>query len=228
MDNPPDVSGIRITPLEHVAYRDQILSLCKQGDEALLEAGRLCNLLEDHEMWKEAGYRTFRAYMNKELGAIPRTTLDRYRQLARAFPKETVMKYGVDAMEKLLTYHELVGQAPLPEDPGPYPVEVPGKGGAGPQEVRFADCTPTQIEAAIRAKRQPKEPVPEEQQKVITQLQEACDAVGETGEVKVSVKVEKGTTFLTVGRIPFELLEQVADLMKAAAESEKAAPKQAA
>jgi len=227
METTPGVSGV-IAPLAHVALRDKILELSTQGEEAFYEIGVLCDTLDAKRMWEEAGYRTFHAYQKKELGSIPRTTLDRYTKLARTIRKEYVMRYGVSTLEKLMTYHGLVSEEPLPVDPGPYPVEVPSAGTQGVQARRFAECTRTQLEAAIRAKRKPKEPVPEAHQQVLTQLQEACDAVGETSEVKVTVQVEKGATYLTVTRIPIELLEQVGELMKAAGASEKASPKQAA
>lgn len=108
----------------------------------------------EHKLYLAGGFKTVRAFLEKELPGEDERSVRTYVRVARYFDPADEEKYGVSRLDLLLGYLEAAGGAPLAPakiNLAATRVKVPAKKGV--QSILFAEASIDQLRAAVRAAR---------------------------------------------------------------------------
>jgi hypothetical protein len=202
--------------LEEIVER--ILKLVEQGNAGAYQLGWFYNYVVDRELAQKGGYEDAKDFFAQKVKVLSQATLSTYGAIARAFTATVCVKYGVTRLYSLLTYEKLANIEADGDEPGPTPILVPQKDGTV-KEKPFAECTAEELKLALKHKRSPPKPLPEEATARLESYRDALERhFTRQSRVRVSARVERGKVFITLRDIPEA---QMGTLIKALRDSLK-------
>ncbi len=139
--------------------------------------------------------------------------LSSYGAVARAFTATAAVKYGVNSLYVLLTYEKVAGLEVDGSEPGPTLIQVPREDGTVVQKP-FAQCTVEELKLAVKHRRTPPRPLPENATARLTATRDALDRhLSGEHHIRVSARVERGQVLLSLKDIPEEKLSTVIEAL---------------
>jgi hypothetical protein len=185
---------------------ERILKLVEQGHGTAYQIGRLYNYVVDSGLAQAGGFKDALDFFRQRVKVLSQPTLSRNGAVARMFPEEAALRYGVSNLYTLLTYVKLAGLTVVYSEPGPTPVVVPQDGGPP-----FAECTVDELQRAVKHKRTPPTPLPEE---AVARVQRYRDSLMRHFPEKLGIRVDArshlGELLITLRDIPEAQMKRLA------------------
>ncbi|MFN7132729.1 MAG: hypothetical protein ACK4N5_11655 [Myxococcales bacterium] len=209
---------------------NKIAALKGDDDREKFEMGVAYNNIIDHQLAQAAGYRSAAEFIAAKLEeaakAAPTPDGNKVRELslsslynygvaARAFDVNAFARYGFTNLVLLQRYRKLANTSPSVP---PESTQIHFKDEQGREyEKPFAECTSRELKTAIRALRGPAEPLGEDVEDRLEQLNSAVDSVvGTERRCDVAARASKGEVLLTLSGVPMGQLAEVLEAMLAA------------
>jgi len=130
-----------------------ILKLLADEEDQHFEIGVHYNRIVDGKLYKDGGFKSAAELVSRRLGGIFHATLTTYGAIAKAFDEEFATKYGSAVLGELLVYEKATGGKLPSGDPAQVPIKVPH--GGSTKEKPFADCSLSELRAAVHKLRVP-------------------------------------------------------------------------
>jgi hypothetical protein len=204
-DTPQPSLGLSLEQVQ-----ERVLKLVEQGHHAAYQIGRLYNYVVDSGLAQPGGFKDAQDFFRQRVKVLSQPTLSRNGAVARMFPEEAALKYGVSNLYTLLTYVKLAGLTVVYREPGPTPVLVPQDGGP-PQARPFSECTVDDLQRAVKHKRSPPTPLPEQD---VARVQRYRDSLMRHFPEKLSIRVDArnhlGQLLITLRDIPEAQMKRLA------------------
>ncbi|MCP3144375.1 hypothetical protein [Pyxidicoccus xibeiensis] len=186
--------------LEQVHKR--ILKLAEQGHRNAYQIGRLYNYVVDSELAQEGGFKDARDFFRQRVNVVSQAVLSLNGAVARVFTEELALKYGMRNLYTLLAYAKLAGLTVAQDEPGALPIAVPQKDGTLLSKP-FADCSVEELQNAMKHKRSPPVPLPEQD---VARVQRYRDNLQRHFADRLSIRVDArnhlGELLITLRDIP--------------------------
>jgi hypothetical protein len=190
--------------------QERVLTLVAQGHGSAYQIGRLYNYVVDSGLAQAGGFKDAQDFFRQRVKGLGQSVLTRNGAVARRFPEEAAVKYGVSNLYTLLTYVKLAGLTVEYGEPGPTPVVVPQEDGP-PVTRPFAECTVDELQRAVKHKRTPPTPLPEE---AVARVQRYRDSLLRHFPEKLSIRVDArshlGELLITLRDIPEAQMRRLA------------------
>ena len=219
-----------MTELRKIEAR--IKSMLRRNEDNAWAIGHLVDRIATERLHHGAGFTTLDEYLTTRFtqGA---STLRRYRRVAIAFERASVLRHGTERLEAGLTYLAATkGTAAPPRTLLSLLVHVPTDGRQGETyEVPFKDASLNEIQRAIIAARARPEPKDAATQKLAKRMQEAVQAAVAAPEgsyfhapqVRVTPHPEKkGAVRIDVMGIDADDLHRVGEALRHVEQAESA------
>lgn len=177
--------------------------------------GQLYNHVVKNKLAEKAQYKNALVYFTQHFKTVSRSTLLLYGSVAKTFPEQVTIEFGVTRLNLLSGYKQAADIQLNPADPGPTSIEVPNSDGVVALKL-FRDCTAEELRLAIQRKRKPSstKPVPPE---VLAQVENYRDAVISRFPADVPVEVKarnhKAGVLVTFQDIPWAQLDGLAEIL---------------
>lgn len=190
--------------------QERVLKLVEQGHASAYQIGRLYNYVVDSKLAQTGGFKDALDFFRQRVKVLSQAALSRNGAVARMFPEEAALKYGVSNLYTLLTYVKLASLTVLYSEPGPTPVVVPQDDGP-PVTRPFAECTVDDLQRAVKHKRTPPVPMPEED---VARVQRYRDSLMRHFPEKLGIRVDArshlGELLITLRDIPEPQMKRLA------------------
>ncbi|HLL00449.1 MAG TPA: hypothetical protein VK539_07695 [Myxococcaceae bacterium] len=211
--NNQSLTTINITLAE---VRERVLHVVGQGNADAYQLGWLYNYVVDRELAQQGGFKDAADFFKKEVKVLGQSTLTTYGSVARAFTATACVKYGAHNLYALLTYEKVAVLTVDGDEPGPTPIQVPQEDGSVVQKP-FAECTVEELKRAIKHKRTPPKPLPEEATSRVETYRNVLDQhLSGRHSIQVSARLERGKVLISFKDVPEE---QMATVIEALMES---------
>jgi hypothetical protein len=196
--------------LDEISERS--IKLVEQGNAGAFQLGWFYNYVVDRELAQKGGFKDAQDFFAQKVKVLGQSTLSMYGAVARSFTATASVKYGMHCLYALLTYEKLANLEADGSEPGPTPILVPQKDGTV-KEKPFAECTVEELKLAVKHKRTPPKPLPEEATARVDSYRGALDRhFPKDSHIRVSARVERGKVLISLRDIPDE---QMSTLIKA-------------
>ncbi|HZI13765.1 MAG TPA: hypothetical protein VE153_25530 [Myxococcus sp.] len=210
MENPNGNTPAPSLDLSLEQVQERILTLVAQGHGTAYQIGRLYNYVVDSGLALAGGFKDAQDFFRQRVKVLGQSVLTRDGAVARMFPEEAALKYGVSNLYTLLTYVKLAGLTVVYSEPGPTPVVVPQDDGP-PVTRPFAECTVDELQRAVKHKRTPPTPLPDED---AARVQRYRDSLMRHFPEKLSIRVDArshlGELLITLRDIPEAQMKRLA------------------
>jgi hypothetical protein len=166
--------------------------------------GLLYSYVVDNELAEKANYKDAPTYFRQHLADVSPASLVTYRAVVKAFSEQVAVRFGITCLYLLTIYQEAADVKVNPEEPGPTPIEVPGKNGEVTTKP-FSACSVEEMRRALQRKRKPasSKPVPAEDVAQAEKYRAALQGQFSQGSnVQLKVRNEKGSSVVDIKSIP--------------------------
>lgn len=183
-----------------------ILKLADQGEDAHWQIGVHYNRIVDDELAEKAGFRDAHSFFASEIKKLSQAMLSLDGRVAKAFPQQSALKYGVSNLGHLLAYGSL-SQATIPTDPGDFEVQIPQEDGSVAPK-KFADCSRSELQQAVAHLKKPDSSLSADELEFGKHVQESVErALGEHTPAVVRIRPGSKEPEICVDHIPFSQVE---------------------
>jgi hypothetical protein len=192
---------------------DTMNALIKQGSTSQHQLGTIYNYIVDRRLPEISGYKNAQDFFTKKVKALSQSTLSMYGTVARGFSEAACTQYGMGNLRELLRYADAAG-TPIPADPGPMSIDVPGDDGKVVAKP-FSECSVDELERARRAKLTPPPArVPVADQARLLFLEDSLFRRFQgVAEVRFSSRSKGGKTLITLQDVPMAEVERLSQAL---------------
>ncbi|MDY7231747.1 hypothetical protein [Hyalangium rubrum] len=203
-------SSINITLTE---VETRVLQLVEQGNADAYQIGWLYNYVVDRELTKNTHFKDAKEFFQQKVKVLSQSALTTYGAVARAFSAAACVKYGVYHLYTLLTYEKLANLVADGNEPGPTAILVPQEDGTVAQKA-FADCTMEELKAAVKHKRTPPTPLPENATARVELYRNSLEHhFGKENRVRVRARVDRDQLLISLQDIPEAQMSKVVEAL---------------
>ncbi len=189
---------------------ERILKLVEQGHRNGHQIGRIYNYVVDSELAQKGGFKDAQDFFKQRVQVVSQAVLSLNGAVARAFSEEVAVKYGMRNLYTLLAYAKQEGVTVAESDPGALPVAVPQQDGTVLSKP-FADCSVEELQRAMKHKRSPSKPLPEQD---TARVQHYRDNLQRHFTERLSIRVDArnhlGELLITLRDIPEKEMRRLA------------------
>ncbi|WP_164015863.1 hypothetical protein [Pyxidicoccus trucidator] len=194
--------------LEQVHKR--ILKLVEQRQRNGHQIGRLYNYVVDSELAQKGGFKDAQDFFKQRVKVISSAMLSLNGAVARSFTEEVAVKYGMRNLYTLLAYSKLEGVTVAESEPGALPITVPQKDGTVLSKP-FADCSVEELQSAMKHKRSPPKPLPEQDAARVQHYRENLQRhFTDRLSIRVDARNHLGELLITLRDIPEKEMKRLA------------------
>ena len=208
--NNQSLTTINITLAE---VRERVLHVVGQGNADAYQLGWLYNYVVDRELAQQGGFKDAADFFKKEVKVLSQSSLTAYGAVARAFTATVCVKYGLHNLYTLLTYEKVAVLTVDGNEPGPTPIQVPQEDGTVAQKP-FAECSMEELKRAIKHKRTPPRPLPQDASTRLETYRNVLDQhLSGRHSIQVSARLERDKVLISFKDIPEEQMAAVIEAL---------------